>query len=91
MNRPASVMTDRNSLAMEDENEIRPFSAMNSRTEVFAPTPIVVHRVENSSKRNQIEQTRKSVLEKEETTEILARWKKEHDEREKREGNFSSH
>ena len=79
--RPASVMTStpRNSMGFEEENE-RPFSAMNSRTELFAPTPIV-HRVQNSNAN--YEQKRLSVLEKEETTDILARWKKEHEDREK--------
>ena len=87
--RPASVMasTPRDSMNVEDEAEIRPFSAMNSRSEIFAPTPIVVHRVENGGLRNQ-EQKRKSVLEKEDQAEIIAKWKKEHEEKEKARRDF---
>ena len=87
--RPASVMasTPRDSMNVEDEAEMRPFSAMNSRSEIFAPTPIVVHRVENGGLRNQ-EQKRKSVLEKEDQAEIIAKWKKEHEEKEKARRDF---
>lgn len=84
--RPASVMTSRSSTNFEDlEIADRPVSAMNSRPvsshPVFTPTPIV-HRVHENNQQT-YEQKRLSVLEKEETTEILARWKKEHEEREK--------
>ena len=84
--RPTSAMnsrteTPRNSANLESLEQQRPLSAMNANEMIFTPTPIV-HRQQNKPTQN-YEQKRISMLEKEETTEILARWKKEHEEREK--------
>ena len=100
--RPTSAMTSwmelspRNSMA---DLEPRPMSAIGSiqssrpqSSEIFVPTPVVVHRMQNKNNNNNIEvennQKRLSVLEKEETTEIIAKWKKEHEEREKARRDF---
>ena len=86
--RPTSAMTSRtetprNSANLEDE--IRPLSAMNATSDVFVPTPIV-HRIHDH--KSQPKKKRLSALERDETTEILAKWKKEHEEREKARNDF---
>jgi hypothetical protein len=90
--RPTSAMQSRTEAmsptppgsSRNSANFDRPFSAMQSRSEIFQPTPIV-HRIQNN--RNYEDenerQNRLSVLEREEMTEILAKWKREHEEREK--------
>ena len=98
--RPTSAMTSwmelspRNSMA---DLEPRPMSAIGSiqssrpqSSEIFVPTPVVVHRMQNKNNNIEVEnnQKRLSVLEKEETTEIIAKWKKEHEEREKARRDF---
>ena len=86
--RPTSAMNSRTETPRNSANldglEQRPLSAMNANEIIFTPTPIV-HRVQNKPHN---EQKRISMLEKEETTEILAKWKAEHEEREKARRDF---
>ena len=94
--RPTSAMTSwmemspRTSMA---DLEPRPMSAIGSQSsrpesEIFVPTP-VVHRVQNKNNIGESQTPRRlSVLEKDETTEILAKWKQEHEEREKARRDF---
>merc|ERR1712012_779667 len=89
--RPTSAMTSRTETTRNSANFDldRPMSAMNANDLIFQPTP-VVHRVQNGpNKSYNNDPNRKSILEKEETTEILARWKAEHEEREKLRKEFS--
>ena len=80
--RPTSAMTSRTETPRNSQDFDRPMSAMNANELIFTPTPIV-HRVQNGQNKPYNDSNRKSVLEKEDTADILAKWKAEHEEREK--------